>query len=300
MSVCKPKLIVLYKSQYSGHRADIRFNFKFANNAKFPQIRKQDKRNAARDLIARKKSAKFAQTQGKLHGHIMKNLTTMFERRIAGIDTETYVTIDPYKYVRGYDEIRKLPQSDGMRKFREEMNDARRFSNENLEYFLKRKYDILLHSGGEIEKFLNANPEITKTHNVIMVYSYNSKPAAGEKIVDIGRTHNISRILKTCSDVCIYYDKKPVLTIEKNIVVLRNDALIKKMDEGSRIMRHIKSEQIVGGGASISLYWIAIAVVVLLILLILLIIRSRTAIRRQLGQQPQGQQLGQQPQVDCL
>jgi len=220
--MCEPRLLILYKGDDQGHQVDLRANFKFQNNSKYPQITEQlteeTEKNTGIDKLTKKE-------------------------RLKNIKTQKYVYINPYDYIRNspelqkkYDISKKLPQRKRQKDFREILEKAKSMAYDNLEYFMRHKYDVVFVNPGDINEFLIKNPTVVKIYKTILFYPYSTKHKKG---YDVGNTHNISKVLPHMQNVLILKDEKPVLEFSEELKNIDMGA-IKTMDEGDRILRYYK------------------------------------------------------------
>jgi hypothetical protein len=261
MSACKPKLVVVYKSQYHGHAIDIGLNFKFSNAASTEHLRAEYHKEVRAKEKAYTRRAQYTDlTKNGLAVDDPKMVAKMFADRHEGIDTKTYVTVDPYRYISDYESVLKLPTREAQRAFRAQLNAARRLALLNLEWFIRHQYDVVYYSAGEVEYFIQQMQlDSNFIHDVVLVYNYNSKRAFSP-LKDIAPRHNISRLLKVAPTVYVFYDKRPALQIDESIT---HTKYLRMIDEADRVFRHISS--VSGGAAKNMSVWLLVVVVVLVI-----------------------------------
>ncbi len=261
--MCEPRLIILYKSTAHGLGEPnlgltLKEKFTFQNNQKYPNIKKE----LIEETLSRKKTNSSS--------------SLVISERLKGLKTTDYVYIDPYDYIKKdpalmkrYKQLSKLHVRDRKKQFRLLLNTAKSAAYENLEYFMKHDYDIVFVNPGDVDNFLDRHPN---SYNIIVYWNNQS---GVKKSFDYGDTHNISRILPHGKGVLILHDGKKVLEFFKDIKFIDTRA-IKKMNEGDRILRYFKPDQVIGGFAisssrlcSVILYMGLIAFVVLMLLFVI-------------------------------
>lgn len=250
--MCTPRLIILYKSKVHGHPVDLHLNFKFINNDKFENIRK--------DLVEKASSS-------GLDDYVVSE-------RIRGINSKKYVYIDPYDYIKNnailrekYTKIKKLPIRPRRKEFRKILALASANAYLNLAYFINLRYDIVFVNPGDVGDFLKS----TDLHDYKKILYYDYTDEKKDKY-DMGDTHNISTVLPHVDGALIVKNGDRVLEFYESMKFINVES-VKKMDEGGRLIRYFKpAEQIKGGTFNKKKINILLKAVIIAAIIVLLII----------------------------
>lgn len=226
--MCTPSFVILYKSDSHGHPTNINLKFKFSNNSKFSNIRKE--------LTEKAKESGLNEL--------------VISERVKGINTDSYVFIDPYDYIKRspelqekYNQIKKLPQRTRTKEFRKILSIASSYAYLNLAYFLNLKYDVIFVNPGDVHKFLE---ETKIDHNIFLYLDYSTDK---KEVYDYGNTHNIIKPLPHVNGILVMVDKKKAFEFYEELKFV-DAKLLSKMDEGYRLIRYFKPvEDLKKGGA---------------------------------------------------
>ncbi len=265
MSSCKPSFVLVYKSEPHGHMISIDASILKNNESDFDNLMAThvEEENRRYEILLDKlqstgqndSTLTLDQEKAKKYSHVQHN------KRLENIRTGTYANVNIFDYIRAdqnnYMKIRdKIKASPSKAKkvldkqekiasaeYKQYVEEVQSFIYQDLQFFLKNRYDIVCYFSGTMDKFLDIETTgLLKDYNKILIYNYNTdwkENKSNTNIVDLYKDYNIGLIIGYFDAILIYVDEEIALKVSGGKVITENHQLLRLIDEYARIAKYI-------------------------------------------------------------